>query len=153
MCRKIYFLDLNQPCTLEAEPESYPNQEGKESTFLLLCGTALFSTGSPGFYFPAMHIVGQFPHGACTLSENNAMLIKPVPMYVCFIWPEASAFGFNKLLLQTTSSPGLGADECRPVILGVGGICLKLLVRPTLFRGAVNYLALLFVLPMNAFPW
>ena len=53
----------------------------------------------------------------------------------CFFRPEAGAFDFNKLLLQTTSSPGLGADECRPVILGVGGICLMLLVPPLLSKG------------------
>ena len=62
MCRKFIFLDLNQPCTLEAEPESYPTQEGKEPTLLLFfVALHYYITGSVGFYFPAMHIVGWFP--------------------------------------------------------------------------------------------
>ena len=55
-------------------------------------------------------------------------------MCVCFFRLDAGAFGFNKLLLQTTSSPGLGADECRPMIHGDGGICLMLLVLPPLLE-------------------
>ena len=47
---------------------------------------------------------------------------------------DVGAFGFNYLLLPTSSSPGLGADECRPMIHGDGGICLMLLVLPPLLE-------------------
>ena len=57
-------------------------------------------------------------------------------MCVWFFRLDVGTFDFNYLLLQTTSSSGLGADECRPMIHGDGGICLMLLVSvPLLERG------------------
>ena len=49
-------------------------------------------------------------------------------MCVWFFRLDVGTFDFNYLLLQTTSSSGLGADECRPMIHGGVGICLMLLV-------------------------
>ena len=47
---------------------------------------------------------------------------------------DVGAFGFNYLLLPTSSSPRLGADECRPMIFRDGGICHMLLVLPPLLK-------------------
>ena len=55
-------------------------------------------------------------------------------MCVWFFRLDVRTFDFNYLLLQTTSSSGLGADECRPMIHEDGGICLMLLVLPPLLE-------------------
>ena len=93
-------------------------------------------------------------HGACILSDLYfyAMLIT-TSAYDCLefslleYWlvsacPYSTSEHLPLFGSPLSSSPRLGADECRPVIPGVGGICLNASCSPLLTEPE-NHLALL----------
>lgn len=92
-------------------------------------------------------------HGACTLSDIIFAMLITTGAYDCLeffylkcwlvsAWQYLTSEYLPLFASSTSSSPRLGADECRPMIFKVGGICVIASCSPLLTESK-NYLALL----------